>query len=605
MGSRRPPRGASVAVAAFAIAVTAAGCAAVPTNGPVQTGAGPNAFSGEQVYSQPIPEPPGWNWTPNQIVSGFLSASASFAGDHAMAREYLDSAAQQDWQPGWAVTVVTGSLTARTIPLPKQVAGQLQQLDRVVVTGLPVATLNGSGQYQPSKGSSTERYDFSLIKNKSDGQWRIDGLPTTQLLLTQTDFEHVYQPRDLYFLTPSGRTLVPDPVFVPAQATNTELATGLVSALLQDPTGWLQGAAETGFPPGSSRIGQVRINGPNATVDLGGKAVNATSAQLTQMAAQLVWTLESGPTTIQSVQLQLNGRPPVVAGNQYQLLQDYHGWVQSQSSGSSLYYLGDDGVVRDLAGAGPQDPGSVSAIAGQAGTAAAPALSSVAVSPDRRSVAGIADGGDAIYVGAMTRGAALRELPSPGGTVTSLSWDPQGDLWVAANGLDSEVFMYPPSMATPVPVPVSVSPGGTITGFQVAPDGVRVAMIVKGTSHGKPSATVQVAAITRGNADASVGVPLTIGSGIADPQQLSWYGQDNLIVLAGSPGQLYEVPLNGGQPSPITVTGADPVSVTATGPENGSTDIAIGLANGTIMVSADSNGFELTRARGLAPVYPG
>jgi Lipoprotein LpqB beta-propeller domain/Sporulation and spore germination len=602
MGSRRPPR-AATAIAAFAVAFAAAGCAAVPTNGPVQTGAGPNAFSGEQVYSQPIPERPGRNWDPNQIVSGFLSASASFADDHAVAREYLDSTAQQDWQPGWAVTVVSGILTAHTVPLPKQVAGQLQQLDKVIVTGLPVATLDGSGQYQPSKGSSTESYPFSLIKNRSNGQWRIDGLPTTQLLLTQTDFEHVYQPRDLYFLTPSGRSLVPDPVFVPAQATNTELATGLVSALLQDPTGWLQDAAQTGFPPGSSRV-QVRINGPDATVDLGGKAVTATSAQLTQMAAQLVWTLESGPTNIQSVQLQLNGRPTPVAGIQYQLLQDYHGWVQSQSSGSSLYYLGSDGVVRDLTGAGPQDPGSVSAIPGEAGTAAVPELSSVAVSPDRRWVAGIAKGGDAIYVGAMIRGAALRELPSPGGTVTSLSWDPQGNLWVAANGANGEVWMYPSASATPVPVPVSVSAGATVTEFRVAPDGVRAAMIVKGMLHGKPSVTVEVAAITRGGSVASVGVPLTIGSGI-DPRELSWYGQDNLIVLAGSPGQVYEVPLNGGQPAPITVTGGDPVSVAATGPEYGSPDIAVGLSDGTIMVSANSSGFEPTRALGLAPVYPG
>ena len=94
----------------------------------------------------------------------------------------------------------------------------------------------------------------------------------SQLLLTQSDFQRVYQSRDLYFLTQSGDTLVPDPVFVPQQATNTELATGLVQALLQDPRRMAGRCRVDRVPCDSYRIGQVRINGPSATVDLGGKA---------------------------------------------------------------------------------------------------------------------------------------------------------------------------------------------------------------------------------------------------------------------------------------------------------------------------------------------
>ena len=129
----------------------------------------------------------------------------------------------------------TTSTAAPSIRQP--LAGQQQEEDQagVKVTGLPVATLTDTGQYLVSSGSSSQSYDFNLLK--INGQWRIDTLPTSQLLLTQADFERVYQPRDLYFLAQSGRTLVPDPVFVPQQATNTELATGLVKALLQDPEG--------------------------------------------------------------------------------------------------------------------------------------------------------------------------------------------------------------------------------------------------------------------------------------------------------------------------------------------------------------------------------
>ena len=86
---------ACATVAALAAAVAAAGCSTVPTSGPVQqVGAGQVGIS--QENPQPLPVPPGPGWKPTQIVSGFLAASASFAGNHAVAREYLDSSAQHN-----------------------------------------------------------------------------------------------------------------------------------------------------------------------------------------------------------------------------------------------------------------------------------------------------------------------------------------------------------------------------------------------------------------------------------------------------------------------------------------------------------------------------
>ena len=174
----------------------------MPTSGPVQqVGAGQVGIS--QENPQPIPVPPGPGWTAKQIVSGFLAASASFAGDHAVAREYLDSIAQRNWKPGWAVTVVSTAPTTSNAPaIRRQVSGEPEELAQVKVTGLPVATLTGTGQYLASSGSSSESYDFSLIK--INGQWRIDTLPTSQLLLTETDFEQVYQPRDRLLPHPVG-----------------------------------------------------------------------------------------------------------------------------------------------------------------------------------------------------------------------------------------------------------------------------------------------------------------------------------------------------------------------------------------------------------------
>jgi hypothetical protein len=593
------------AAAALALGVAAAGCATVPTSGSVQqVDAGQTGASQEQDYSQPIPVGPGPGWTPTQIVAGFLAASASFAGDHQVAKEYLDPAALHSWQPGWAVTVVSAPPTTTPVgPLPRPVSNQSQLLAKVKVTGLPVATITGSGQYQVYSGSLSKSYLFFL--RRLNGQWRIDSLPTSQgLLLTQADFQRVYQPRDLYFLSQSGHTLVPDPVFVPQQATNTELATGLVNALLQDPTGWLSGAAVTGFPAHSHPIGQVRINGPNATVDLGGakdKALTAARQQLEQMAAQLVWTLATGP--IQSVELELNNRPVQIMGSQYQLAQMYHGWVPAQLAGSSLYFIGGNGTVQALSGAGQPgagQPGRVSAVPGAAGAAGVPSLTSIAVSPDGRSLAGISAGGAAVYISGLSRGASLREWRPPSGSCTSVSWDAQGDLWITAGGI---VWMLPPGGGSAVPVSVAVPPGTEVTDFRVAPDGVRVAMIVRGAS----GSQVQVGAITYTSASPAIlQPPVTVGAGIAGPDALSWYGSDDIIVLAGgsSSAQLDEVPLDGGQPTTIATPGT-PISLSATSPEGSASDIAIGLAGGNLMLSTDLGAFQPTRAAGQAPAYPG
>jgi Lipoprotein LpqB beta-propeller domain/Sporulation and spore germination len=600
--------GGRAAVAALAVAIAAAGCATVPTNGPVQqVGAAQNGLSQEQEYSQPIPVPPEQGWTPLQIVDGFLAASASFAGDHQVAKKYLDPAAQAAWHPGWAVTVVSGAPKVTYVgPLPKSVSGQTDQRAEVKVTGRPVATITGTGQYQVYSGSAAQSYNFSLVS--ISGQWRIDNLPTSQgLLLTKSDFQHVYQPRDLYFLSQTGHSLVPDPVFVPQQATNTDLATGLVKSLLQDPTGWLAGAAVTGFPPHALPIGQVRIDGQNATVDLGGekgKPFKVDQQQLEQIAAQLAWTLTSGPAPVQSVELEVNGTPKRINGNLYQDPQTFQNWVPAQTAGSSLYFVGSNSAVQELSGAGQsgtQQAGRVTTVPGAAGSADAPALSSIAISHDGGSVAGIGAGGAAVYFGPLGQGAGLKEWRPPSGSCMSVSWDARGDLWITTTG--GLVWMLPPNGGSGSVIDVPVPAGADVTDFTVAPDGVRVAMIV----HDGPGSSVEVGAITRSGQVASVqGLPVTIGAGISQPDAVSWYGTDDVVVLAGASAsaQLYEVPLNGGPPTIIATPGV-PVSVTATSPEGSPAQIAIGLSGGKIMVSTGLGAFQPTRAAGQAPAYPG
>src|SRR5260370_23236271 len=145
-------------------------------------------------------------------------------------------------------------------------------------------------------------------------------------MLTKDELQRAYQQRNLYFLSPSNQALVPDPVFVPQNDTNSDLATQLVTGLLKNPQGWLAGATRTAFPAGTKLLGPVRINGPAATVNLGVPQAAARSLNAARVAAQLVWTLTStsyGPAAIQAVEIQVNGQTLVRNGSPYQLPRMY------------------------------------------------------------------------------------------------------------------------------------------------------------------------------------------------------------------------------------------------------------------------------------------
>jgi hypothetical protein len=581
------------------VAVTVAGCAGVPTSGAVQQFGGAEQIGAnqQQNYPQPIPEPPGQGWTPQEIVDGFLAASASFADNHAVAREYLDPSAESGWNPSWAVTVVSSTTPGTPTGLMKQFElNEPGGLMRVVVYGQQVATVEPTGQFLASAESHKTVSTFDLAKN-SDGQWRITAPLPKNLLISQQDFQRVYQSRDIYFLGGSGQTLVPDPVFVPEEDTNTQLATGLANALLKDPKGWLQGAVTTAFPHGVTA--EVKINGPNATVDLVGKGATANRRQQEQMAAQLTWTLASGPTAIQSVELEINGRPQQIRGNQLQLQESYTGWLPAPTPGSSLYYIGTGGTVRALSGLGPPgsgQSGQVAAVTGSGRTPVVPPLRSIAVSPDGRWIAGISENKKVVWAWEPGHGGTPRKWAAETGDCTSLSWDSAGDLWITAGG---GLWMMAPGSngAQSVSLPQTDT---AVTSFRISPDGVRAVMIVNSGTQ------LQLVAITHAGQSPSLGDPVAVGPGISDPEAVSWYDADAVIVLAdtSSGGELEEVPLTGGQPV-WTASEGNIVSVTATYPSGTSPNVAVGLSSGQVMVSTNLGAFQSTAAKGQAPAFPG
>jgi hypothetical protein len=177
---------------------------------------------------------------------------------------------------------------------------------------------------------------------------------------------------------------------------------------------------------------------------------------------------------------------------------------------------------------------------------------------------------------------------------TALSWDTRGDLWVATR---TGVWLRPPGGKAPIAVDVAPR-AGRIIALRVAPDGVRVAMIVRSAA----GSQVLVGAVVRGVNRASIGQLVPIGAGISDPAALGWYDADDLIVLARpeTRGARFErVPVNGSQP---TLIAAEPdASALATN----DSQIVAGLPGGRMVAFASATDSWAPLGPGEDPVYPG
>jgi spore germination protein GerM len=564
----------------------------VPDSGPAQAGSVELTAGGQgQNYLQLIPEAPRPGWGPVEIVNGFLAASASFAGNHAVARQYLVPTARNAWRPGWAITVVGTPPTLSPPVAYGHQAGLYTLVNTVTATGEKLATLTANGQYVGSQGSSY--YPFQLAKVR--GQWRILN-PPRQLLLTQSEFKRVYAPRNLYYLAAPSPVLVPDPVYVPLQATNVDLANKLVTALLSRPQGWLARAVSTAFPHGTRLLRQVTLNDGAATIDLGGPAAGASKAALSQMTNQLVWTL-AGPSyvqsAVQSVKLEINGHLRKSL-SLTRIQSGRHGLSVPDAvpRGAPLYAVDASGAVQKLTGSAL----SAQSVPGEAGQGRVH-LGTIAVSYGGRYVGGLPRSGRGVYYGALRRGARLYQWQPRGQIFTSLSWDTSGNLWVA--GPKGIWKLRPGGTAVQV---AGLSPGYVVSQLRVAPDGVRVAMIVH--IPGASGTHLLLAALGHGARGAvTLGPTVAAGDDVSNPQRLTWYDADNLIVLSPSPTglQLYQVPVNGSSSTTLnTIPGTQ--SVSAAGPAN---PLAAGLA-GQVALTHSLNGTWMTQqGPGLSPTYPG
>jgi hypothetical protein len=610
--SRPTPTGSRpllTALAALVVAALAAtGCVSMPSGGPVLSYP---VTQGTDAQNQPFvqiqPQPPGNGWSPSQIVQGFLTASANYGSYPNVARQYLTPGEQKIWDPFWSAIVYKSgpNVTAPTYP-----SGVKNPTTATVeVSGNVQANLLGNGNYSvPSAstpGSPPDPQLFKLVK--ANGQWRIDTAPQ-KLLLTSNSFENDYQLRNLYFFDPLDRFLVPDPVYVPLRPAN-DLMDGLVNELIAPPTDWLSGGAtKTAFPP-KTKVSSVGLDGVTAVVNLTGTDIakaaigKAGTDVMLQISAQLLSTLrvaapsDSHGQGVQSVEVVVNGKPWVPPKGQGNPVQHTTAWQPASGKSKEFYSVDSKGYLTSRT-----DPGAKPVSIAKIGTS----YDQIAVSPDGMYLAALRDG--TLYAGRLVGGSLTRQ----GTGFTAISWDVNDNLWALQGG---QVVMFRGTsnarqpLAAMVSVAVVNAQPGPYTELQVAPDGVRVALVSGGTEltfgaiSRPPGQNPQIMLSPVQEAPLTQVQPVPQAANFT---ALSWYGPDDVITLATPGPAVTKYPVSGGTPQPLQAD-ADMQTITASWGKS----LIAGFPKGRMMADAGLTGSWMpisdgdAPADGSSPTYPG
>ena len=270
-------------------------CGSIPTQSAIKEGANLGAVSAGSIV-RVIASSPEPGMSPEEIVSGFLNASASSDNDFKIAREYLIPELRNFWQPTQQINVYEGP-------------GRLNSLqDNTVIFSAPLySTVDDKSRLILSAPDAQLIQEFNLIQ--VDNQWRIN-LKNDNLLISKTDLNRSFTSYPLWFPDTSLRTLVPDHVVLPRSMTGN--ATRLMQLLLGGPGEYLTGGVKSAFPIGTTlAINSVPVTGGLATVSLNEAVLGAEPFMRELISAQIVKTLSS-VQEISSVRINVGSQSLIV-----------------------------------------------------------------------------------------------------------------------------------------------------------------------------------------------------------------------------------------------------------------------------------------------------
>jgi hypothetical protein len=521
-----------IAAAMLAVSLMA-GCATVPTSGPIRQG--PLVDSGESTqFIRVIAAPPSSGAEPAEIVRGFLEANASLEDDHAIARRYLTEEAARTWDAGASTTIFD--------PASMRISARG---DRVRVTFDRTGEVLADGTLVTVDPREEQQVAFDLARVLEPGatssQWRIDD-PPPGVLISSADVRRVFRAYDAYFVAGGSGQLVPDGRLVPVAGAS--LPTAVAELVLSGPSQWLAPGVGTGVPPGTGlSLGAVPVVDGVATVALTEAALSATDAQRRDLAAQLTWALTQLPE-VSAVRIEVGGEPYPVPGAP-ELLQ--RSTWQGRSPDARL--AGPSGAQRAahfvLEGPAIVRVSPVGTTVIPVAVPDAERLTGLAVSLDGRRAAAIGPGGRRLWLLPLDRTSTEQEVPVA--DVTDVSFAPDGGVWF----VDSGRVRLLSATGDVIDVLVRSDELGPITDLQVSRDGARVALISGGH--------VYLGSVRVADREVAIESARRIEDSVGDARAVAWRDAgtlDVLGVLAGGGDQVLRLSIAGGQVTPLGAPGS-------------------------------------------------
>ncbi|MGV0791625.1 MtrAB system accessory lipoprotein LpqB [Mycolicibacterium sp. XJ1819] len=447
-----------------------AGCAGVPSS------SAPQAIGTVDRPAPPsLPKPtPGMD--PDVLLREFLKATADPANRHLAARQFLTESASREWDDAGSALLIDNVVFVETRG-PDRVSVRM----RADILG----SLSDMGVFETGEGALPDPEPIELVKTP-DG-WRIDKLPNGVFLDWQ-QFQSTYKRHTLYFVDPTGSTVVPDPRYV-AVSDPDQLATELVSKLIAGPRPEMADTVRNLLGPPLKLRGPVtRADGGKMGVGrgYGGARVDLDNLSTTDphsrqlLAAQIIWTLNragvSGPYVINADGTALDDRFA-------------DGWETSDvavtdpgavsGAAAGLHALVGGSLVALDGQRAPPVPGAFGAMPGQSAATVSRSGQEVASVVTVR--AGAPDMASSLWVGPLG-GQAAQVLD--GRSMSRPSWALDDAIWVVLDGINV-VRVIQDASGRPARLPVDTAIvanrfPGVITELQLSRDGTRAAMVIEG-----------------------------------------------------------------------------------------------------------------------------
>jgi hypothetical protein len=443
---------------AIASLLVAAGCVSVPTSGPIEKVEGQQPPCQNCVNVEVAPPDPGDK--PLEIVKGYLLATSNYQPNYSTARQFLTRTAAEKWSPAGEVLIYQGSPVAE---------GTVVTFDGDIVGAL-------AADRSYSARDTGLKWNFEM-RQEENGEWRI-GNPPPGLMVEEFFFNSFYQTYDLYFVG-NGRSLVPDPIYLPALSNPANVASALMNMLLKGPSKWLKPAVSSAIPPNTSlSVDSVTITDGIAEVQFSDSVLALPDPQRSLLAAQVVYTLKQ-IGGVKGVLIKVNQQPYRVPGSDQKSLVISVDAIPRDMDpiplvASEQPYAVSKGTVMQVA---TTTPPRVEELAGPVGSATSP-VNALAVSVANTDLAVTTNGRTMLRRAPTTTGESsilLRDktdLLRPQFTRYGEIWDigrQSGRQWIWMFTADKKDYE----------IDSEVLGGLDVTAFKISPDGTRMALVRK------------------------------------------------------------------------------------------------------------------------------